>query len=437
MKSVKHIINLYSCIIGITCCLSCTNDESSILQDNGRLLIINAEIENTRNVVTGTTFQSGDQIGVFVETVDGYDYTGNSRNIQAIYNNSYWQMASNVKLNDTTAIVHAYYPYQENTGTERDSIDIDLTPDANTGQKDYMYGYSINDINISNSTAYIKFNHALARITLAVTKSANDVGEGVISTVRIENDTLYNKLNTTNGIMLEPIGKDTWISTKGKMDIHTGNITKTPDQNAVIELSVNRTISTSEIQYIDFLIIPCGSAVRPSNVTGGGICAILTIDGCEYKVSLNLPPAESSSDGENIEIGVAAPWEAGKQYTYPITINRNSIMSGEPARIGDYYYTWSTEFNEAKECIGIVFALTDIKGGEINRELVESNHGRIIALKDASNSCQWGNSKEDVEGIPNFENTSGDSSEEVYFSIDSYGRITKWPAEGANIDFQG
>ena len=115
--------------------------------------------------------------------------------------------------------------------------------------------------------------------------------------------------------------------------------------------------------------------------------------------------------------------------------NRN-IISG-PAKVGDYYYsdgTWSTEYNTSKQCIGIVFALTDTKGSEINPNLIESMHGRIIALQDVA-ECQWGNVGEDVIGIPNFTEWFNESPAQLH--INEYGCISDWPTGGCVTDFNG
>ena len=74
-----------------------------------------------------------------------------------------------------------------------------------------------------------------------------------------------------------------------------------------------------------------------------------------------------------------------------------------PAKVGDYYYsdgTYSTEMNEEKTCIGIVYALND-KNGNLDKTLTTSPYGRIVALTNARNKVRWASKSEDIEGLKN------------------------------------
>lgn len=405
MKSIKTIVGIGLLMLGAIGFASCSQEEdNAVIQEKSNLLKIRTSVADSRGVITGTTFQQGDEIGICVTTVDGHDYTGNSQNIRAIYTGSDWRLEREVELREDEAIVYAYYPYNANA---TDSIDINMDPAATPEQTDYLYGYC-QGVNLNNSTANIRFNHALARITLAVTKGANDVGEGVVSAAKIVNGYYTLRVHPT-GELVRIQGNA--ISVRGKMSIKTGEIVSIYNSEDYISSYANLVIDES-VQNIEFMIIPSVGAF-------GGICASLTIDGKDYEVSLQT----------------MSRCEAGQQYTYPIIINRN-IISG-PAKVGDYYYsdgTWSTEYNTSKQCIGIVFALTDTKGSEINPNLIESMHGRIIALQDVA-ECQWGNVGEDVIGIPNFTEWFNESPAQLH--INEYGCISDWPTGGCVTDFNG
>ena len=177
MKSIKTIIGVTLLMLGAIGFASCSQeDDDVVIQEKGNLLKIRTSVADSRGVITGTTFQQGDEIGICVTTVDGHDYTGNSQNIRATYTGSDWRLERDVELREDEAIVYAYYPYNANA---TDSIDINMDPATTPEQTDYLYG-NCQGVNLNNSTANIRFNHALARITLAVTKGANDVGEGVV-----------------------------------------------------------------------------------------------------------------------------------------------------------------------------------------------------------------------------------------------------------------
>lgn len=183
MKSIKTIVGIGLLMLGAIGFASCSQEEdNAVIQEKSNLLKIRTSVADSRGVITGTTFQQGDEIGICVTTVDGHDYTGNSQNIRAIYTGSDWRLEREVELREDEAIVYAYYPYNANA---TDSIDIYLNPTTTPEQIDYLQG-SCQGVSINNTTANIRFNHALTRLTFAVTKGLNDVGEGVISRVRIE-----------------------------------------------------------------------------------------------------------------------------------------------------------------------------------------------------------------------------------------------------------
>ena len=132
-----------------------------------------------------------------------------------------------------------------------------------------------------------------------------------------------------------------------------------------------------------------------------------------------------------------------------------------PAKVGDYYYsdgTYSTEMNEEKTCIGIVYALND-KNGNLDKTLTTSPYGRIVALTNARNKVRWASKSEDIEGLKNDTIINGtqqigclpyfNGTADSYFSDNAEeqikgttintetGLITAWPSEGILSDFNG
>lgn len=443
MKSMKTIIGTLLLTLGTIGFASCSQEEdNAVMQENENLLKIRTSIADTRNVITGTTFQDGDEIGICVTTPDGQAYTDHSLNIRATYSGGNWKLDRDVTLTDQEAIVYAYYPYDKEA---TDSIDINLTPGFmnRPGQTDYLQGSCLG-LNVDNTTANIRFNHALARVTLAVKKSANDVGKGVISATRIEN----NLLSYSGQYVGErpTTTRDKIIATSGKMSIKTGerrNITSTEDY--FIEVPVNCTINTSEAQNIDILLLPVSyPSVQLSTWSGYGVSVILTIDGEEYKFPLMAQPydnKETESGGVSAPIPDGYSWEAGQQYTYPITVGRSQVHM--PASIGDYYYSdgsVSSTLDSSKECVGIVFALTDSKGGKISRTLSSSMHGRIIAIDDVSaETYMWCiDSNNDVENIETYKQWG---SVDIYGvpwpTLRANGAPDLWPDDGVYSDFDG
>ena len=327
MKSIKTIIGVALLMLGAIGFASCSQDDDVVIQEKGNLLKIRTSVADSRGVITGTTFQQGDEIGICVTTVDGHDYTGNSQNIRATYTGSDWRLERDVELREDEAVVYAYYPYNANV---TDSIDIYLNPTTVPEQTDYLQG-SCQGVSIDNTMANIRFNHALTRLTFSVTKGLNDVGEGVISRVRIENKLMYYRGQYVGE---RPKKRDTKIATRGKMSIKTGEKRKiTSEEDYFVEIPVNCTINTSEAQNIDVLLLPVSySSLQISTWSGGGINVILTIDGKEYE----FPLSAKATHGTGGSIVSTYSWESGQQYTYPITVTRTS--TSDPSVIREIVY---------------------------------------------------------------------------------------------------
>lgn len=303
MKSIKTIIGALLLTLGAIGVASCSQEEdNAVMQEDSNLLKIRTSIADTRGVITGTTFQDGDEIGVCVTTPDGQAYTDHSLNIRATYSGGSWKLDRDVVLTDEEAFVYAYYPYNKNA---TDSVDIYLNPTTTPEQTDYLQGSCLG-LNINNTTANIQFKHVLTRLTLAVTKGANDVGEGVISRVRIENN--HTLLTMQPSGTLVPFYADI-LGTEGKMCIKTGGVRKTSPGGANrVELSINGTINTSTAQYIDFLVFPYEDDSETIKLIDG-VKGFITIDGSDYSFTLDGHPT----------------WGVGQQYTYPIIINRQTV----------------------------------------------------------------------------------------------------------------
>lgn len=384
MKNIKF--NILSLLLGtsIMTFTSCTSEVSDeVFDSQSNLLQIKTDIK-TRSVITGSEFSANEQIGIYALKENDSEYASRSSNLSAAYKgDGYWEQDFSLPLTNETAYIYAYYPYDQYN--ESTTVNINITPYARKeiipGQVDYLYGQYAK-VNASNPVAQLSFKHALARITLAIKRSANDAGSGALSQVCLRN-----------------VPGNNAISTSGTMDITTGRITPEKNENAAIILTDNYNLTTT-VQNVDILVMPIEIADNEVEVA-------LTIDGSLYITK--LPNAN---------------WEAGKQYTYPITINRKTAPNADPlAKIGDYYYndgTYSTSYNPSKDCIGIVFALSNEKDGDIDVTLQESEHGRIVALNDLEGEFTWIDADyTDVEGIPNCTTADGYYSS-GFLPVDGY-----------------
>lgn len=301
---IKRISGLLLCTALMFSCSS-EDDGNATMKDDSRTLKIEATMADTRAVVTGTTFSEGDKIGIYVTEKYGTWYEEWAQNVLTSYDGVAWKMRDELQVKeDVSPYVSAYYPYSEGTfvtmeeGHYAPKVTIDINPDVVTeGQADWLYA-SAWPSKSSAYTAKLTFNHALARVTLGIKKSATDVGKGVISKVRVTNADMY------KGDVL--LGKNNRLFTKGYMSLETGEITRIEDDSDTI-LILNQSLTlTEQYQDIDLLLMP--SNANPY-YTGGGYNIELTIDGFPYVMNIN-----------------PTTLQAGRRYYYRVAVNRKTII---------------------------------------------------------------------------------------------------------------
>ena len=275
---MKNTILLFS-LAGVFLISSCNDDYQEI--PKGAKSNLEIETSITRSVIDATDFKKQDRIGIFVLDNKGESYTSKGLNTPATYDKG-WLFDSEITLSEKEAVVYAYYPYDE-TNKNVSSIFINALYGFSSGQNDYLYGQS-NIVNESNPKAFISFKHALARLTISITKDIKDAGNGHLSNV-----ILSNKQGSTA------------ISAYGTMDIKTGKIEPILNETAEINIYMLDTfISSSESTKIDLLVIP--------TEINQNVILTLNIDGYPYIIEL-----------PNMKL------EAGQQYTFPVNVNRKSF----------------------------------------------------------------------------------------------------------------
>jgi hypothetical protein len=267
----------------------------------------------TRSVITGSRFPSDAQLGIYVK------YTQNkylANNLVANRSNDSWKLETPFKLDSYTEndslTIYAYYPHSSSTQRGlSDSITIDINPVGTMGQPDYLYGSS-HGINRINSTAKIRFKHALSLISLnIINPNADNV---TITNVRVENDSIFGYRNPTKN---QYVGLGSYFGTSGKMDLESGNISRLYDPNAVMNLSESTEVQPGNSATIDVLVMPnksCAMIVFLSDSTSnlvtrttrirGGIVFTVTTDVGESKLRIDSPI-----------------WKQGYQYLYNIVLD--------------------------------------------------------------------------------------------------------------------
>lgn len=326
----------------------CATDRRSEVKGNVVSFTTSAYL-TIESVKVGEKDYDSDIIGVYLANSNQYinPHYGNMRAERNVTNIGY-KLPYNIILSESSYKVYAYAPYDKSNSVERmNEIKV-----WTRGVNDWLYGSCT--VTSSEPKANIKMQSALARLRFIISTDSK-------------------KPITFSYINLRNAGNKEALFISGKLDLVTGRITPEPiwgHDGILMEVSDN-TIRDGVHSIAEMLVIPTSFK--------------------DEEIKMNV-----CIDGQLVEIPISATtWEAGKTYEIPIKVN----MESKKARIGDYYYsdgTWSTTYTATKECIGIVFALSEEKNGAINPNLTESLHGRIAALNDVEGTFAWSTEVKDT-----------------------------------------
>ena len=305
METIKNYYILFlSCIMAMCFATSCSNDMEETIAKSQRYLEIDALVEGaTRGAIDGVSFTKGDAIGLFVKDAAGNDYSTdiNCSNVKATFDGAKWVINTKIPLDEgRDAVVYAYYPYKSSE-IEGNLLNIELS-----NQDDLMYSGETS-VNYESSKANLLFKHALARVTLAIKKAPTDKGKGLLTNIKIA--------NIDSDILLD--GQDYVLATSGKMNILTGEVSSSSrGKDDYIGLFKSAVLSETET-HMDIFVFPYYKDITRTTIVAVSspyVNVILTIDGKEYITKIKNPQ-----------------WYSGKQYVYPITVNRSTDFSNIPA----------------------------------------------------------------------------------------------------------
>lgn len=314
-------------------------------------------------------------------------------------NNLYWKLPYDFLLRKSSYKVYACAYNKENP-----SGSLDRIPVSARGYEDCVYGSD--QVTPENPKANIELKSALATLHF------------MISTDNAESISVYFNLRNNGNL---PTGTER-LSISGTLDLTTGKITPIPiaghdgitfKTDIKPEASIEATVK-----------------IIPTTFKDGELELVAYIGNQPIIIPLS-----------------ASTWEGGKDYEIPVTVSVPKDNS--KAKVGDYYYsdgTWSTTYNADKECIGIVFALSEKAYGDIDVSLKESEHGRIVALEDIGNS-RWGTYDQMYDALifdrlyqnaPDYGYLPMDGKSEYIYASNEKLRIPysyeNWPTPSADIN---
>lgn len=300
---------------------ACSNEDLSSVESNKNELGVSASITGTvssRALVT--EFVTSDQIGIFVT---GTNYTPKLATYTCAASMGVtWTPpadADKIYLSNEIATIYGFYPANTAiTGTlannPNNTIDITVPPSRNldgaTDIVDYMY--ATGPLNVTyplatasnaagkNSVALV-FHHALSKVSFIVNRGQFYTGNGKLSKV-------------------------TLTSTAGSPRFQTGALTMNLETGAIGgAANVDDLVIEGTAKDINIYPTPATPSVTAQTLfapiaSTADITLKLIVDGKEMAVA--LPTAG------------ATKWDAGKNYTYTITVNGTNLIVNSVSILG-------------------------------------------------------------------------------------------------------
>ena len=303
-KPLQKVISASLICASFTACSNSETDDISLSTEQNRVpLSVSAIIQsgdNSRKAsLDAETFEVGDTIGLFIlgSYNSAYNESTDSYNLPAVFNGTDFDLTQDIYLADSTAYVYAYYPYSSSYGKHYPSYPlVGVEMDLSTLDNDVLYTTEASTATRDNPEATISFSHALARVTLSV-KVSEESEEATLTSANLYS-TFYEI--ATNAYL---------YFSDSALAFLNNNLTNEAS------IDCEATLSSTQSTDIDILIYP---------TTAERITASLVIDDTTYE--FEFPTSLTDT------------WEAGCQYTYPITLTISSATEDDSTGDGTTDY---------------------------------------------------------------------------------------------------
>lgn len=316
-----------------------TPDTSGILKISATTAISNVGVSK-RAVVSA--FSATDYIGIFIDdagadavyapvsTVFTTANTGTSWSLSHQYISTEWTNSGTtpIYLSANQASVYGYYPTLEPGGTvptfitpntENKTIPVtikggDATTNAGkfdaSDQTDYMYAFgtatltttpAVATVDKDHASASLTFMHALTEVSLTISKKSDFGGVGSLTKIELETSSETYKFSAGTGTLN--------LSNGNLTTTHVGNLYFA--SGGVGGVAINEYGAGSPTTTATLLLTPATISTTGSTEGAASVTLKLTIDGQVYE---GLIPVTTT-----------ARWEAGKNYTYTVTVGGGEL----------------------------------------------------------------------------------------------------------------
>lgn len=418
MKRMNILKGIAMSAMALLTLASCSNEDAgSLLSSAQDRVPLQVSVENaaTRGIIKGTTLPDDCSYRIYAysrNSETNYEALNNRRGSSVYYNKGVSRIDDEpIYLPEDGSDVQVVALYGGIRG-DYDNLRVNKIELSVKDQEDYLVGINTNKVNKSNPKAKLAFTHVMSRVTLNIKRAKDNTNSYKIPVVKINN----------------------LASSYAYMDVEGGQpvisvVDKNQDFSLPIKIDDYVLDDPSKVITADFLVLPTEQENITIKLDGFSQEIKLPISnfemGQQYSFNVVIRDGKLTVDGFKI-----TPWGEKKQQD-------NVVVDGtykQKASIGDFFYsdgTYSSNYN-GKKVIGVVYALTDEKNGNINRKLTESYHGRIVALADVYGGAYYMSEYKSVNNISNY-TIIGEGNTVV----NEKGQIVEWPSGGALADFNG
>lgn len=421
MKRMNILKGIAVSAMALLALASCSNEDAGSLSSSAQDRVpLQVSVENaaTRGIITGTTLPDDCSYRIYAysrNSETNYEALNNQSGSTVQYQKGVSRIDDNpIYLPEDGSDVQVVALYGGITGSY-DQLCVNKIGLHEKDQEDYLVGVNTNQVNKSNPKANLAFTHVMSRVTLNIRLAKGNTNYYKIPEVKINNLASYAYMDVREG---KPV---------------INGVNNSQDFNLPIKIDDYVLDDSSKVITADFLVLP----IEQENIT-------IKLDGFSQEIKLPISKFEMGQqysfnvvirDGKVTLDGFKiTPWDEKKQQD-------NVVVDGtykQKASIGDFFYsdgTYSSNYN-GKKVIGVVYALTDEKNGNINRKLTESYHGRIVALADAKSPLYGGayymSEYKSVNYIASYTIVGEGNT-----VVNEKGQIEEWPSSGALDDFGG
>lgn len=421
MKRMNILKGIAVSAMALLALASCSNEDAGSLSSSAQDRVpLQVSVENaaTRGIISGTTLPDDCSYRIYAYSTNSetnYEALNNQSGSTVQYQKGVSRIDDNpIYLPEDGSDVQVVALYGGITGSY-DDLWVNKIKLSEKAQEDYLVGINTNKVNKSNPKANLAFTHVMSRVTLNIKRAKDNTNSYKIPEVTINN-----------------LAFDAYMDVREGKPVING-VNNSQNFNLPIKIDDYVLDDSAKVITADFLVLPTEQENITIKLDGFSQEIKLPISnfemGQQYSFNVVIRDGKLTVDGFKI-----TPWSEKKQQD-------NLVVDGtykQKASIGDFFYsdgTYSSNYN-GKKVIGVVYALTDEKNGNINRKLTESYHGMIVALADAKSPLYGGAYyMSEYKSVNNISNCT--IAGEGNTVVNEKGQIVEWPSDGALSDFNG